>query len=281
MPAPASQGTGTRGIRQFDAVFSQDGRLYAADWSQRRLTVLGPDFRVILIEKMKLYGDQFQMDSKGQRYFLAYQASASPERNRVVLTRCAASGEILKEIADYEWGPRRVGRGVYEDSLYRTQIKYALDLQDNVVYAFSNKYEVSVISPSGDLVRTIARDVKPRKVEKEDTDRLLPDPTKKSPYKYLIPDRVPAIAGLFPLKDGHLLIVTFEKTGQETSLAGDLFDVNGRFLATVPVPQYYQWDFLLAPRKANALIRNNNLYTIEADADEATFWVKRYRIDWR
>jgi hypothetical protein len=83
------------------------------------------------------------------------------------------------------------------------------------------------------------------------------------------------------LKDGHLLIVTFEKTGQETSLAGDLFDVNGRFLATVPVPQYYQWDFLLAPRKANALIRNDNLYTIEADADEATFWVKRYRIDWK
>ena len=276
---PKGQGPGE--FDSLDPVFSQDGRLYAADWSQRRLTVLDTDFKVVQIEKMKLYGSQFQMDSRGQRYFLAYQASKAPERNRVVLTKCAPSGDILKEISGYDWGPRRVAGGLYEDDLYRTQIKYALDLEDNVVYAASDKYEISVISPSGDPVRTVTKDLKPRKVAREDLDRLLPDPAKKSPYKYLVPDRVPAIAGLFPLKDGHLLVVTFEKIDGESSLAGDLFDVNGRFLATVRVPKYYQWDFLMAPMKSKALAWNDGFYTIESDADEERFWVKRYQLEWK
>lgn len=274
---PKGQGPGE--FDGFDPVFSPDGRLFAADWSQRRLTIFDLDFKVVHMEKMILYGDEFQMDSKGQRYFLAYQASKARERNRVVLTKSAPSGVILKEIAGYEWGPRRRGDGMYEDSLYRIQLKYALDPHDNVVYAFSNKYEIFVVSSSGDLVRTITRDVKPRKVEKEDVDRLLPDPLKKSPYQYLVPDRVPAIAGLFPLKDGYLLIVTFEKAGAERSLAGDLFDIDGRFLATVQVPKYYQWDFLLAPMKSKALVWNDGFYTIESDSDEEKFRVKRYRIE--
>ncbi len=276
---PKGQGPGD--FDSFDPVFSPDGRLFAADWSQRRLTILDLDFKVLHVEKMSLYGDEFQMDSKGQRYFLAFQASKARERNRVVLTKCAPSGDILKEIVGYEWGPRRRGDGTYEDSLYRTQLKYALDPHDNVVYAFSNKYEIFVASSSGDLVRTITRDVKPRKIEKEDLDRLLPDPTEKSPYKYLVPDRVPAIAGLFPLKDGHLLVVTFDKASDEMTLAGDLFDIDGRFLATVRVPKYYQWDFLMAPTKSKALAWNDDFYTIESDAGEERFWVKRYRIEWK
>jgi hypothetical protein len=273
---PKGQGPGE--FDSFDPVFSPDGRLFAADWSQRRLSVLDQDFKVVTIEKMALYGDEFRMDSKGRRYVLAYQASRARERNRVALTKCSPAGEILKEIASYEWGPRRRGDGTYEDDLYRKQLKVALDSQDNVVYAFSDTYEVFVVSPSGDLVRTIARDVRPRKVEKQDTDRLLPDPSKKSPYTYLIPERVPAIADLFPLNDGRLLVVTFEKAADEASLVGDLFDESGRFLSTVPVPKFFQWDFLLAPQKSKALVRGDEFYTVESDADEETFWVKRYRL---
>jgi len=272
---PKGQGPGE--FDGFDPVFSAGGQLYAADWSQRRLTILDRDFKVVEIRKMPLYGDLFQMDSAGRQYFLAYQASKARERNRVVLTKCSPLGKILKEIASYEWGPRRRADGAYEDDLYRTHLKYALDPRDALYYAFSNKYEISVLSPEGDSVRTITRDVKPRKVEQADTDRLLPDPS-KSPYKYLVPDRVPAIAGLFPLKDGRLLVVTFEKTGEAKSLAGDLFDDSGRFLATIRVPKYYHWDFLLAPQKSWATVQGDDFYTIESDASEEIFRVKRYRI---
>jgi hypothetical protein len=212
---------------------------------------------------------------------LAYQASKVRGRNRVALTKCAPSGEILKEIAWYDWGPRQIGKGLYEDDLFRTHIKYALDPNDNLFYAISNAYEVFVLSPGGDPIRTISRNVRPRKVEKADTDRLLPDPAKPSPYRYLVPERVPAIAGLFPLHDGHLLVVTFEKTGDESSLAADIFDAEGRFIATVRIPKYYHWDFLLAPAKSAAVVSDGALYTIESDADEEKFWVKRYQLEWR
>jgi len=276
-----AKGQGPGEFSDFEFVFDKSGRLFAADWAQRRLTVFDKEFRVEKIEKLNLYGDQFLMDTKGQRYFLAYQVlEKTRERNRVVLTRCAPSGKILKEIASYEWGPRRRGDGTYEDDLYRIQLKYALDPQDNVYYAFSNKYEVFIVSPEGDPVRTIRKDAKTRKVTKEDIDRLIPPSSKKSPYKYIIPEHVPSIAGLFPLKNNYLLVVTFEKAGQDMALAGDLFDGGGRLVATVPVPKYYNWDFLLAPMKSRALVNGDYFYTIEADADEENFWVKRYKIVW-
>lgn len=274
---PKGQGPGE--FDGFDPVFSSDGLIYAADWPQRRLTILDSSFKVLEIKKMALYGDIFQMDSEGRQYFLAYQASKAKERNRVALTQCSPSGKILKEMAAYEWGPRRRGAGVYEDDLFRTQLKYALDDQDNVVYALSNRYEITILSPEGKTVRTIAKDVKPRKVDKADVDRLLPDPS-KSPTKYLLPDRVPAIAGIFPLNKGRLIVITFERTGEEATVAGDLFDEKGHFLETILVPKFYHWDFLLAPQKSCAFIRGDDFYTIESDRDEEVFWVKRYRILW-
>jgi hypothetical protein len=276
-----AKGQGPGEFSDFDFVFDKSGRLFAADWAQRRLTVFDKDFRIDKIEKLNLYGDQFLMDSKGQRYFLAYQILAKTrERNRVVLTRCDANGKILKEIASYEWGPRRRGDGTFEEDLYRKQLKYTVDAQDNVYYAFSNKYEVFVVSPEGDSVRTIKKDAKTRKVTKEDIDRLLPPSSSKSPFEHIIPDNVPPIAGLFPLKNDYLLVVTFEKAGRDMALAGDLFDGGGRLVATVPVPKYYNWDFLLAPQKSRALVRGDYFYTIEADADEENFWVQRYQIVW-
>ena len=106
---PKGQGPGE--FDSFDPVFSPSGQIYAADWSQRRLTILDRDFKVVEIRKMPLYGDLFQMDSAGRQYFLAYQASKAKERNRVALTQCSPAGKIMKEIAAYEWGPRRRGDG--------------------------------------------------------------------------------------------------------------------------------------------------------------------------
>jgi len=276
-----TKGQGPGEFSDFDFVFDKTGRLFAADWAQRRLTIFDKDFRIEKIEKLNLYGDEFLMDSKGQRYFLAYQLlEKTRERNRVVLTRCDPNGKILKEIASYEWGPRRRADGTFEEDLYRKQLKYTIDAKDSVYYAFSNKYEVFVVSPEGDPVRTIRKDAKTRKVTKEDIDQLLPPSSSKLPWKHIIPEHVPPIAGLFPLKDNYLLVVTFEKAGQDLALAGDLFDGGGRFVATVPVPKYYYWDFLLAPQKSRALVRGDYFYSIEADADEENFWVKRYKIVW-
>ena len=273
-------GQGPGEFKGFDPAFTSDGRLYIADWSQRRLTVMNRSFQVEKIIKLGLYGDRFTMDSKGNMYFLAYKAAKTGSQNKVVLTKCDTEGQILKEIAEYEWGLRKTASGIYEDDLFRTQMKFIVDSNDNLYFSLSSKYEIQVIGADGLLKRKIVRDFKPRKVMQEDLDERLPPKSGKVRYKYVMPERVPFIADIFPLERGCLLVITFEKADDIGFLAGDLIDVDGHFVARVRAPKYFRWDFLLAPLKSKALCRGDGFYTIESDADEEKFWVKRYKIIW-
>lgn len=274
------EGQGPGEFQSFDPVFTQGGRVFVADWPQRRLTIMDRSFKIEKIAKLDLYGDCFNLDSKGNMYFLTYKAAKMRSQNRVVLVKCDPSGRILKEYAGYEWGPREKGDGTYEDDLFRTQMKYALDRKDNLYYVLSNKYEIQVIDPDGLASRKITRDIKPRRVTQQDLDKRLPDKTSRVRYKYIIPDHAPFIADLFPLPNDYLLIITFEKSDGITFLAGDLINNDGNFVVGVKVPKYYNWDFLLAPARSKALCLGDDFYAIESDADEEKFWIKRYRIIW-
>lgn len=274
------EGQGPGEFQSFEPVFTQDGRVFVADWPQRRLTIMDRSFKIEKIAKLDLYGACFNMDSKGNMYFLAYKAAKMRSQNRVVLTKCDPGGRILKEYTEYEWGPREKGDGTYEDDLFRTQMKYALDQNDNLYYVLSNKYEIQVIDPDGLPSRRITRDIKPRRVTQEDLDKRLPDKTSRIRYKYIIPDHVPSVADIFPLKNGGLLVITFEKGDDKAFLIGDLIDNEGNFVESVRVPKYFNWDFLLAPARSRALCLGDDFYAIESDADEEKFWIKRYRITW-
>jgi hypothetical protein len=274
------EGQGPGEFQGFDPVFTDDGRVFIADWSQRRLTVMNKSFQVEKITKLDLNGDRLAMDSKSNMYFLAYKAAKMRSRNKVVLTKCDPNGKILREYAEYEWGPRETASGIYEDDLFRTQMKFAIDSRDNLYFSLSSKYDIQVIGADGLPKRKIVSDVKPRKVAQEDLDKLLPNKPRRVSYKYIIPEHVPYIADIFPLKHSYLLAITFEKADDGGFLAGDLIDINGNFVARVKVPKYHNWDFLLAPVGSRALCREDNFYAIKSDADEEKFWVKRYKIVW-
>ena len=50
-----AKGQGPGEFSDFNFVFDKSGRLFAADWPQRRLTVFNKDFRIEKIEKLNLY----------------------------------------------------------------------------------------------------------------------------------------------------------------------------------------------------------------------------------
>ena len=274
------EGQGPGEFQGFDPVFTYDGRVFVADWSQRRLTIMDKSFKIEKITKLDLNGDRFTMDSRSNMYFLAYKPARMRSQNKIVLTKCDPDGKILKEYAEYEWGPREKGDGTYEDDLFRTQMKFAIDSKDNLYFSLSSKYEIQVIGPDGLPKKKIVRDVKPRKVTQEDLDKRLPAKPSRVQFKYVIPERVPFIADIFPLQNGYLLVITFEKVDDIAFLAGDLIDNDGNFVAEVKIPRYHNWDFLLAPLRTSALCFSDDFYTIESDADEEKFWVKRYKIVW-
>ena len=160
---PKGQGPGE--FRGFDPCLSKNGNIYVADWSQRRLTLLDTNFKILELSKMKLYGFIFRLDSKNNMYFLAVELLPNTtDRQKLVFTKCSPSGDPVLRIHEYEWGLYRDDNGIYHSDAFRTQLRYKIDSKDNAYYAVTNKYEINVVSPDGKVIKRITKKGKSRKL---------------------------------------------------------------------------------------------------------------------
>lgn len=272
----AGQGPGEFGF--FDPEFTPDGKLLVLDGRQRRLTTFDKGFNLLGMSKIGLWGDNFLLDSASNMFFLVMKfLPGTRDRQLLVLTKCSPEGRLLHEIHEYEWGLTRDGRGVYHGDAYRTQVKYQVDAQDDLWYAATDRYEIHVISPGGQLVRRIVKKSEPRKLTDEEVAEFRPkDP--RSMVVNDIPDRVPPIAGLFLLDQGLLLVITWESLESERDLVGDVFDGQGVFRARVRVPKYDGWNFHMAPSMPLAMAHGGYFYTVETPEDGEETLVRRYKV---
>jgi hypothetical protein len=141
----------------------------------------------------------------------------------------------------------------------------------------TDRYEINVVSPEGQLVRRIVKKSEPRKLTDDEAAEFRPkDP--RSMVVNDIPDRVPPIGGLFLLDQGYVLVVTFEGRAEDHDLVGDVFDGQGIYRARVRVPRYDGWDSLIAPRLPLALARGGYFYTVETPEDGEETLVRRYKV---
>ncbi len=274
-----------QGPGEFDGCepcLGEDGMLRFFDFSQRRLTILNKACEVQKMVKLDFYGQTFRIGPEESIYSLTLTTlPGKPARNRVALTAYSPQGVVLHEIADYEWGQTyNQAKGKFLDKLFRPQLKYKVDSSGRVYFAMSDSYEINVVSPAGVLLRRIRKSGQARPVTQPDIDMYLPQPVKKPKAitEYEIPERMPHIADLFVLDNGYLLVVTFENESASPTLAGDLFDEKGVYRNRIEVPKYYRWDFLLAPLKGLAINRKDSLYTVESNAGEDDFALKRYKL---
>jgi hypothetical protein len=199
-------------------------------------------------------------------------------KHRLVLTKYSAAGKAQCELHEYVWGQTYdKTKGKYVDHLFRPQLKYNIDSHDNIYDAMTDKYEINIVSPGEELIRTIKKRGQARKVTRKDIDKFMPSSSEalRVRQEYNIPEHMPCIADLFVLDNSYILVVTFENDISSSTLAGDLFDDKGLYRARIQIPKYYRWNFLLAPSENNAIYRNNYFYTIEADETEENFYVKR------
>ena len=135
-----------------------------------------------------------------------------------------------------------------------------------------------MVSPDGKVIKRITKKGKSRKLTQIEINSFKPEkPNSRSVTD--IPENMPYIADLFLLENDFLLVVTFESGEDDDYLIGDLFDDEGIYLARVQVPKYYRWNYLIAPSKRGAVLKNNCFYTIETDDSEENFWIKRYKVD--
>lgn len=276
------KGQGPGEFQMVDGAFLPDGTLFIYDAPQRRLTAFNGKFEMQDIRKTDFWGLTFRMDSKSNMYFLDVRfLSGTRDRQRLVFAKHSPSGKILLEMMDYLWGMNfdRVKKK-YVANLFPPQLKYAVDERDFVYYAMSDRYEIALLSPEGELSRKIVKKGLSRKVSQADIDLKMAGYSEslRARYEFTHPERMPRIAALFPVSNGSLLVITYESGPGSKNLAGDIFDEKGVFRGSAQVPAYTGWEGLLAPALARAACRGDSFYTIETDEAEENYFVKRYKM---
>lgn len=274
---PKGQGPGE--FFFMDPYFSSDERLFIFDKSQHRLSILNQNCEIQ--DSVKMEGNKFllRLDSQSNMFFWEGTTSLI-----LVLSKFSPSGELLNEIIEFPWRMEMnfdESKSAFLSPLYPLSGIYKLDLYDNVYFAKTDKYEISVFSPHGNLIRKIVKNGLSRKVTKLDIENSQRQPSSDVVRnEYMPPERMPYIADFFILENEFLLVVTFEGKYNSDSLIGDLFDKDGIYLCKVNVPRFYQLDFLFFAIKNQVLHKNGYYYVIQTDEFEENFYVKRYRINW-
>jgi hypothetical protein len=269
-----------------DPYFSCDGRLFIFDKLNQRLSILNQNCEILDTKKI-IKGNNFnlRLDSKGNMFFWVGKTLIDDETKKksiiIALVKFSSIGEPLGEIFKFPHTPHDFDKdkNAFIQKLYAPSGIYKLDSNDYVYCARSDKYEINVISPQGELVKQIIKKGQSRKSTKKDIEKLIYKEV-NAPYgvEFISPKYMPYIANLFILDNKYLLVITYENDFDEETLAGDLFDERGIFQNRVEVPKYYNWYYLFAALKSNVIYKNKNFYTIETDENEENFYVKRYKM---
>jgi hypothetical protein len=270
-----------------DLALASDKRLFVYDQRQFRLTIMSQDYAVQKILKFGEMRWEFCLDSEDRMYFWAVKfLPKTKDAQRLVLSKYSPSGDLLLEIMDYAWSIYliRSENIEYKHPLFKPYGIYKIGPEKAVYYAMSDRYEINIVSAQGALWRRITRKGSARRVTEKDIEIALRDfPWASKPRsEIVIPELMPSIADFFILGNGYLLVITFENELDKSSMSGDLFDDQGVFQARVEVPKYDDWFSLIGPRGiSKAVVAGDSFYTVEADAAEEIFSVKRYKMMWR
>ncbi len=138
--------------------------------------------------------------------------------------------------------------------------------ENNLVWGFSDKYELFIIDSEGKTVKKITREYDPVKItdeEKEKSTEGLLGGVKfvwnahHNPFIYLCVD-----------DEGRIFTRTYEKAPESGKYYYDVFDPDGKYAVKIPF------------KSRPYVIKKGKLYTIEED-EEGYQLVKRYRIEWK
>ncbi|MBU4254607.1 MAG: 6-bladed beta-propeller [Acidobacteria bacterium] len=138
---------------------------------------------------------------------------------------------------------------------------YAVDQNDNIVYGYSDKYEIQIFSPQGKSLKIITKEydaVRITDAEKEE------EKSKAPPYAgFNFPDTHSAFQSIKLDDEGRIFVKTWKKEYPGKGFYYDIFDSQGRYTAEI---------FLEA---MPSLFKNQKLYAIEEEEDGFQV-VKRY-----
>lgn len=136
---------------------------------------------------------------------------------------------------------------------------------DTIIYGYQKNYELLVFNPEGKLIKKIVKKHTPLKITEEEKEESPGDSL--PPLKYALSQFHTAFYTFSLDDEGRIIVQTWEKTEDRERYYYDVFDPEGKYIATV--------SFKFRPQIWN----KNKLYTIEED-EEGFQMVKRYKVIW-
>jgi hypothetical protein len=148
----------------------------------------------------------------------------------------------------------------------------AFDPRGFVWRALSGTFEIAQLSPEGDTVRLVRRDVEPVPVSEEQRDRALApvreiaDQAGQTVDELRVPAVWPALIGMLVDDQGYLWVCPSGRSAG--SFVFDVFDAEGRYLGAV------QTAMRMWRRSPNPVVRGSHLYYLETDSLDVPYVVR-------
>lgn len=161
---------------------------------------------------------------------------------------------------------------------FRSETVTALDVDENIYFAFSENYEIKVYSSNGELKRVIKTELPFLPVEKKDRSRFMDDllprdistwntmsKQMQNKIKSLIkfPSKKPAFLSIIPMDKDFVMVVRDGNYGLDSLI--DIFDSSGRFII----------EKKLGFNIKEGICRGDKLYSLHED-EVGNQFVKRY-----
>jgi hypothetical protein len=139
----------------------------------------------------------------------------------------------------------------------------------------TDEYRIQILDAKGRLTKVFTRDFDPVPIPKDLLDKA--KKSQPSGMSIELPTHFPVFARLMADDEGRIFALTAPYSPESTSFSWDVFDKEGRYLASVRLPGS-SWHMT---NMKNALLwKAGKMYVVEED-EGGYHVVKRYRADWK
>ena len=244
---------------------TSQNELMFVDRGNNRITFYsleGKYLRYIPAHKWRLRRTKF--DSKGNIVADIYQPSEDEQKRPKVAYEIIRFNQELEPQLTYV-SIDMTGEFMSRDYTYGGVLIYwEISKNDNIYVGYAKNYEFDIINPDGKIIRRIKKEFNPVKVTEEEENQL----SSQTRENMNIPKYHTGFYYFRVDEEGRIFVRTWEKTKDKRGYFYDVFDIEGRCIANIPIYGYMK------------LWVKEKLHTVEETEDGIPV-IKRYKAIWK
>jgi len=157
----------------------------------------------------------------------------------------------------------------YDLRVAEPTVYFALTHDDNIIWGYSDRYELRIVNPDGKTIGKINKNHKPVRFTKKDKDRYrkIYERIIKPGARLIFPSHFPSFGDISVDDSNRIFVMTYKKTSDGRNYY-DIFNSEGKYLTRVPLE--------FSP----IIWKNNKVYAI-IEAEEGYSIIKRYTVEWK